>query len=373
MKYLVTLTPTGRFFFGGDMTYTVGDVEKDKERVEDAEAKKRIAYNDAFASYIICSSKFPQQTSLLGMLRFLILSHDEDIFNGNTQKITNPVKAGELIGVHSFTVNSKHKPNNFGLIHSIGACFLCKDGACYRRAPLDYDLTVENYEIISGAKLNKLSLRIPIIKKGENEYTSKDELCAKYIAGSGDALDENQIYEEDIRIGIRRNENGKTEDNAFYKQIGYRLKDGFQFAFTVDTDEDLKAYGKQMVSVGADSSIFIFEAFEEVKEPELPTSYVMKGSGWQKIVLLSDTYIENEDIKEYVCYAITAVKPFRFIKSTVEDNTYDIVHNLHKRSERYNLYVAGSVFFVDEKDAEAFRGCVTNKNEFVQIGYNNCK
>ena len=62
-NYLITLTPTGRFFFGGDMTFKVG--RKDKNE-----------FNEQFSSYIIKSAMFPQQTSLLGMLRFLILSND---------------------------------------------------------------------------------------------------------------------------------------------------------------------------------------------------------------------------------------------------------------------------------------------------------
>lgn len=373
MKYLVTLTPTGRFFFGGDMTFPVGDVEKDKKST-DKKAGERNAHNETFASYIISSSKVPQQTSLLGVLRFLILSHHKEAFDGKMQKIINRQNAKALIGVHGFMIDEKHKEkNDFGFIHSIGTCFLRQGDTEYWPAPLDYDLTVENFESISDAKLNGKPLCIPKMKKGGKAYTSKDGLCSKYISELEDVLEENDIYEEDVRIGIRRNENGKTDDNAFYKQIGYRLTEGFQFAFIVDTDEDLKSYGKQPVSVGADNSIFIFEAFEEVGEPKWPTiSDIISDMPWQRIVLLSDTYLESSDL-ECVKYAITTVKPFRFIKSTINDVTYDMVHNLHQRSERYNLYAAGSVFFVASENAAAFRECVESKMEFVQIGYNNCK
>lgn len=390
-KYLVTLTPTGRFFFGGDMTFTVGDAEKDKEKVlkaksegvRDEEAETRVVYNEAFASYIIRSSKFPQQTSLLGMLRFLILSHHEDVFDTETQKIKDPAKATELIGEHGFRVNSDHDAKNkFEKIRSVGTCFLRNAETAYWPAPLDYNLTIEGFESISGATLNKKALSIPIIKKGENEYTSKDKLYEGYISSSGAVLEGNKIFEEDIRIGIRKNINGKTEDNAFYKQIGYRLKEGFQFAFTVEADEDLTQYGKQTVSVGADSSTFIFEAFENGTEPKWPASYKRSGDGWQKVVLLADSYLDSSDLEGadlkkpdfgYVKYAITTMKPFRFIKSTVNDESYNLVGNLHKRSERYNLYSAGSVFFVEKGNAEEFKKRIKAKAEFVQIGYNNCE
>lgn len=365
----------GRFFFGGDMTFSVGDIEKDKEKMQkdnDEEAKKRIVYNENFASYIIRSSKFPQQTSLLGMLRFLILSHNKDAFDTETQRIIHSTKAAELIGSHGFMVNSGHEKNDFKNICSLGTCFLRKVETAYWPSPLDYKLRIEGFESISGAVLNGKPLCIPIIKKGKDEYTSKDRLCSEYVSDSGNILKEEQVFIEDSRIGIRKNKEGKTEDNAFYKQIGYRLKDEFQFAFTVEANEDITRYGKQLVSVGADSSMFVFEAFQNIEEPGWPHSYKMGENNWQKIVLLADSYIENSDI-ECVEYAITTMKPFRFIKSKVEDKTYDVVCNLHKRSERYNLYAAGSVFFVTKEKAGEFKKHITDKKEFVQIGYNNCK
>ena len=69
-KYKVTLTPLGKYFFGGDMTFRV-------------EGKND--YNEQFGSYIIHSSRFLQQTSLLSMLRYLILSNS-DAFDADVRK-----------------------------------------------------------------------------------------------------------------------------------------------------------------------------------------------------------------------------------------------------------------------------------------------
>ena len=52
-KYIITLTPTGKFFLGGDMTFALG-----------GEDNKR--FDEQFSSYIIKSNYLPQQTSLLG-------------------------------------------------------------------------------------------------------------------------------------------------------------------------------------------------------------------------------------------------------------------------------------------------------------------
>ena len=101
--YLITLTPMGKFFFGGDMTFTVNGKDTD------------------FTSYIIRSNKFPQQTSLLGMLRFLVLRNDEVVFNNSSQCITNRKEAITLIGAKSFEMSGNE--GNFGVIKSISPCF----------------------------------------------------------------------------------------------------------------------------------------------------------------------------------------------------------------------------------------------------------
>ena len=65
----IALTPIDKFYFGGDMTFPVGNDKND-------------AFNTKFSSYIIESTYFPQQTSLLGMLRYLLLSNSRYFSNG---------------------------------------------------------------------------------------------------------------------------------------------------------------------------------------------------------------------------------------------------------------------------------------------------
>lgn len=358
-KYIVKLIPTGRFFFGGDMTFSIsGDGNK--------------SHNEKFSSYIIRSLKFPQQTSLLGMLRFLLLSNDSQVFDTSSQKIIHKGEAENLIGKQSFTVNNPtHEENVFGKIKSIGSCFLYKDKECYYQAPFDYTWEMNSYEV--QASLNGKSVSIPSIKVGKKEYTSKTGIDKCFLSKSGNVLKEEDVFQEDGRIGIRKGINGKTEDEAFYKQIGYRLKNECCFVFDVEvSDIDLtdSKYNGQLVSVGADSSMFIIQIEKGSIDVDLPSSYNKKNKDWEKIVLLADTYLPNTDL-EKVNYAISEIKPFRFISTTIENKSYHIMHNLHDRSKRYNLFAAGSVFLV--KDAASFKMVVEEKREFVQIGYNHCK
>jgi CRISPR-associated protein Cmr3 len=370
-KYIVKLTPTGRFFFGGDMTFTIG--KKDK-RKGDKDQKETVyhEHNDKFSSYIITSMKFPQQTSLLGMMRFLLLSDsDNKAFDNKTQKISDSKKAIELIGKKSFSVNDGNSENVFGKIKNIGACFLCKDNKYYYQAPFDYNLKIGALEEDVTAKLNGKPINIPEITISEKEFRSKDGIEKCYVASDGDTLKDDAIFIKDSRIGIRKGTNGKTEDEAFYKQIAYRLNNGFCFAFNAEVADDiiLTKYNKQLVSVGADGSMFIIEIEEGSIDVNLPELYTKRTSAsLGKVNILSDAYIPETDL---IKYAISETKSFRFLNTTVETENYNIMHNFNNRSKHYSLYAAGSVFFVN--DVEKFKEIIKGKKEFVQIGYNYCK
>jgi hypothetical protein len=58
-----------------------------------------------------------------------------------------------------------------------------------------------------------------------------------------------------------------------------------------------------------------------------------------------------------------------------EAHTYHILNNELKRSERYELYAPGSIFFFDDDkvNKDAFIACLEAKKEFRQIGYNEYK
>lgn len=393
-KYLVTLTPTGRFFFGGDTTFEIGnDMEdasnkaasqtnSDEKSTVETERKK---HNEKFSSYIIHSSKFPQQTSLLGMLRFLLLAGKENtIFDRNSQKVVDKNEAKLLIGEKSFCVNSDHAQNSFGKIQYISPCFLhnSDSNTNYFKAPADYQLTAGNFDDkVESAMLNGKEIKIPVIIQKDNKaYCSKHYLSQQYLTinnGKVETIEQNEIFQEDSRIGIRKNESGKAEEKAFYKQIGYKMSNpAIGFAFITDVLEiDLTKYSGKLVSIGADSSMFVFKACKLSESETLCTTFpdanyqYVHNDEWEKVVLLSDTYLEEGDL-ENVCYAISESKPFRFLSFEIEDDDYNVMRTINKRSKRYNLYKAGSVFFLNAGKADDFKNKIDAKAEFVQIGYN---
>lgn len=404
-KYTITLTPVDKFFFGGDMTFQVGNNEEDE-------------FNTQYSSYIIQSSRFPQQTSLLGMLRFLILRNaGVSIFANN--RITDKVAAAGLIGGRSFVVNNSNEPNidgiyeqdSFGKIKSISHVRILRGGKELEFAPLFgslesigsqngtynfgqlkvYDITKDQYYAKDGLE----TLLIPtsdyhtffndyfsIMKKRKDikekikEKVKKDEDLPRppYLLGD--------IFIEDRRIGISRNIiSGKTDDGALFKQISWRFNNKvvehcFVFdAIVEDIDLTDNKYNGQLVSVGADNSQFILRVIkkEEVKEAVNQDNKVYDGA--TAVILLSPAFLKRSEVRDNTIFAVTQLMPFRFLESVMaKTESYHILSRNLTRSARYELYAPGTVFYLGNYgQRKAFIKALNAKQDFRQIGYNEYK
>ena len=376
-RYLITLTPTDKFFFGGEMKFSIGG-QKDRN-----------------ASYIIKSNYFPQQTALLGMLRFLILRTSEYFSNGEiVEQMKENVKA--LIGEKSFSVNEGHDKNDFGAIESITGCFIqmqkSEEKEWIKLEPAGYDteFNISFTEDKHGFH-NGCPLLLPDITRKDPESKKKGLGYDKYfrVAGSdgpGKVLySPDDIFIEDSRLGINRDiRTGKTENNALYKQKNFRFntKTGiFRFAFYAEIDEsnfdkEFSSSNGKIVSLGADNSNFSI-GISKSDKPDREKQETAEG-GVCRIVLLSPAFLDPADVR-LADFAIAETMPFRFLKSSLDSKSYNLSGGGLARSEKYELYAPGSVFFIKEeitgKDGDRsrvqeFKAALEGKNEFRQIGYN---
>lgn len=343
--YLITLTPMGKFFFGGDMTFTVNGKETD------------------YTSYIIRSTKFPQQTSLLGMLRFLILRNDTSAFNALSQSITDRDKARELIGAKSFEASGGK--GSFGVIDSISPCFVQeKNGNGWDDLALIPKGTLYKVDFSAPSKavINGMVVDVP-----QTDYNPKDYCETSYRNTRNDAvIEESKIFAEDICNGINRDiQTGKTDDNALFKQVSYRLNEDYRFAFYADVDLDsFSDYNGQIVSVGADNSQFVIG----ISECKCVNDEKSEGN---VVTLLSPAYITKEDLAS-VRFAITETTSFKCMKTETDSiKSYNKRNQLYGYSNKLSLYATGSVFFFKtESEASAFADKLKNHSDFYQIGYN---
>lgn len=390
-KYLISLTPIGKFFFGNGITFQVGE-------------NKRSTRNEQLSSYIIHSNHFPQQTSLLGMLRFLLLSNNEEMFDRENNKIkssafetdnkcTTKSSIEALIGKTGFSVTNNI--NDFGKIKNIGYCFLqmCENGTDWNEcknllpSPTDYSLNItfpnKNPFTINDNRKDKTPYIEKIDFSGKEKpavFSPKEAVSPIYliegVSGKDNEINIEDIFIEDLRIGINRDIYTKCTDNpSLYKQISYQLgnkkksKRAYRFAFTAEVEYDIKQYNGQIVSVGADSSQFIL-GIENDTNRELKYAECKNFDCAYKVLLKSDSYITNSELNN-VDFHISDIKPFSFLKTSTNIGDYNISSSDIKRSKRFSLYKAGSVFYFDSlSNYEEFIKSLKSKPDFRQIGYN---
>lgn len=396
-SYLIKLTPVGKFFFGGDMTFSVGVHERPKNGGKmTEEEQKQLEYNTRYSSYIIKSEKFPQQTSLLGMLRFLLLRNSHDLFDVDK----NIIKEGKreeiknLIGEKGFTSSDnddrkeENPENSFGKIKKISSCFLMKGYKdkdekipnIVTKLPMDYDLKKIDVSATSSLSYNDNQIYLSKVVSGEKEngdevlYSAKDGISTRF--GNGKETYENSdIFIEDERIGINRDiQTGHTENNALFKQVNYRLAAGFCFAFYAEIDianEIIKDYSNQVVSLGADNSQFVVQISPAVfQQPTIPPSNVTTKGCYGKIVLTSPALIDKDTVKQ-ADFAIAETIPFKFMQTTIDLKSYHRLSGSIQHSKKTFLFQTGSVFYFRLSDGfESFKSGLEKRKDFQQIGYN---
>lgn len=366
--YLITLTPVDKFFFGGEMKFSTGIQENGKKSAPEI-------------SYIIKSGYFPQQTSLLGMMRFFLLRHSK-YFDGS--KITDPDGASSLIGGHSFSAD---RGSGYGQILRLSECFIREyqgNGNFCRNlfpAPFDSEFNVDFSNGQENGWYNGQQKVLPALIRKQNYPEKKGYAYGRYLiaSGSGKTVGMGKVFAEDRRMGISRDlDTGKVGDNAMYKQINYRFakQDNgsyYVFAFYVEMEDcaDILSFSGETVSVGADNSMFRIGV--EPADSWLPESIMPEEQTTAvRISLTSPSFIKVGDAMSLPDFAITETVPFRHLNSDVRKTTsYNVSDGGLKQSSRYDLFSAGSVFyFSGPENARKFVDAVESAQNFRQIGYN---
>lgn len=374
-KFRITLTPAGKFFFG-----------KENIRINPQKEKE----NSDAVFYFSESEMMPQQTALLGMLRFTLLqAAPQEVFSQN--RICDKEAAKELIGEKSF---AKGETGKFGLIDSIGPCGLQikydKEEVWQplQFAARDYGITVSLSDDSASQLLQNKEITKRIVL---GNYKAKDGLKLRLIVkdGEGKVKKEytyNDIFKEVVQVGIRRNiVTGHVEDESFYKQKYYCFADEyngsekfkvrfcFDAAFSSDRDWVTELNGRS-VQLGADDSRFIL-GIEEVSESGDFVPTAASENDLYAVTLLSDSYLTPDDTAACL-YNISDIVPFRSLATSV-DNTENYYARSAKngvlKSERSYLYKRGSVFFFgSEEERNTFIDNLEGHSDFFRIGYNRC-
>ena len=390
--YLIKLTPLDKFFFGQKKTF-----------------------GDDNANYFVYSSHFPQQTTLLGLLRYQLLQiAGEEVFKDNKIQDTN--KAAKLIGEQSFSPFVKDKLQ-FGIIQSLSPVFIIDKKK---------DEGKEEYFLPVGKRFQKKKEKAPYSllhlscedecppifesresqKEKEEAYDPKKGLASCWLSSkSHTLLNEEDFFTKDERIGIRKDYEGATNDDAFFCQRYYRFKNfkkvvedeeakvckqppvrvhDFCFATVLETEKAIEheKLNGRIVYLGGERQPFLMEVSKEEKASDLTigSSTLTGDENHYTVVLLSDAMIEPDHLRK-VKFASTEVKDFACLLTHVGTRKF---YNKKKKREEQNLekdetvlshqhelYARGSVFYFDtEEQANQFCEDLEKVPNFHTIGYN---
>jgi CRISPR-associated protein Cmr3 len=336
-RYLVQLTPVGKYYFGSENSFNAEDK----------------AGGGATKNYLVRSRQYPQQTTLLGMMRYAILQQ-----YGLLQQPQSEWAA--KIGAHSFNGlqpdANGNRVSNWGLIQQISPLFLLIDGQMFLPAGISLQLY----------KKDKSLGQVALMPQGRSgavadyctdefywfeQYDPKQQACMLWKQHNGSALlQPSDIFIGCFQVGITKSRQGAPDEDAFYKEYFYQLKRGAAFAFYVTTSEPLQHFEKPLlIQSGGDQSLFhlqLSEASDNIFE-------TTQATGKGKFTLLSDAFVKADEVLPLCTACITQSVDFRYMQTTTATGRY---YNVSKKagdmrkSEKLNLLERGSVLFTDRAE-----------------------
>ncbi len=336
-RFEVTLKPVANYFFGGERTFGEGDT----------------------ANYSAESNLFPQQTALLGVLRYRLLEQHHALPLSENRPLANA-----LIGKRSFQMDDSQQ--DFGIIRSVGPLLLKKDDTHYR-------ITNEKEKLIAdfspaatlwtGAQSSVLpALKEYVPKNGYPDYLVN-------LRNHADKILLSDVITTQEEVGIYKTTDGGDHTDGFFKQTSCRMAKGCRFVFHVQAAPvpfekvDYSLQPEQvMVSFGAEQKQFMckIRPMEAEEEVVLPVSPEPRATD-ERIVLISDAWV-NDDFYDYCAYAQAETTSFRTV-------TYD--HDFKgPKPTRLNLLRKGGVLYPREGRLRELGSYLQQWDKYRSVGFN---
>lgn len=385
--YRFEIIPHDHFYFGSDKTYGPDN-----------------------QNYFVRSRYFPQQTTVYGLLRYIILKEKGFIDSAGRIKTENEGDAAQWIGSTGFNLDLNLDTDT--KIKRLSPVFITGDDGDYFVQSREYGLKIID-DTVSGVKKEQvvplifntrqgysssysISKKIPCFE-GINSKTRFPELLVNTMTGNmrffqydkdrrNDPM--NGIFIADDRVGNRKV--GTKREEGFFRQIGYSFIEDFRFAFYAEIEDDNFTVNNRFFKMGADQS---WCSVNVMKDEKIDLSRFGQEESRifekpyplnKKIVLLSDTFLDQETYNRINVFISSTTVPFRFMVTKNNDSSgkYQNVRasfSLDKSKKSFQLLERGSVLFIDsqEKDeiVQIIRGnlngvTVRPQAAFYKIGYN---
>jgi CRISPR-associated protein Cmr3 len=351
-NYLVHLRPLDFYFFGGETTFGNGEE----------------------ANYYAKTRKYPQQTTLLGVLRHL----------GYKAQGIGPGDIGE-----SFSAEEYGNQGKYGYIKEISPLFFTKKTADksthYLPGPMWLQAQTAASPAAVGPKVKRW-LKADEWKPMHHlpAYNPKKWKAPPFLGSDASVLAEEELFTTANKIGITKQTDGEERTDGFYKQeIGY-LQQGVSFSFLANlADRASNIVSPQVLPVGAEKALFSIELVNLEPSPKSLEDYfeeafpaVVGSTELCTALLTSDAFVDEEKYHE-LPFAVSDTEDFRYIStpSRVTDfgrfNRHGQKTKKHpdnlSQSRKYNLLRRGTLLYATEENTLTE---LLDQTRWQTIGYN---
>lgn len=311
MKFLIKLKPLEPYFFGTDRSFSYGDTKIQLE-----------------GNYFIESSNIPNQTTLLGLVRYLGIREVKNNFYLSEEDKMN-------IGEESFDF-SKEK-QCFGKIHKISPLYLIdKNDELYIRTPFDHrvgSMEYNPYKEYEDIQTNIGDKKIPV------NYNVKNGITFSYMnVSSKKIVNFDELFEEKVRVGICI----VSKEEAYFKKKYKMLNPDYAFAFFVEADDDF-FIKESLVFLGQGKSTFQVQIIHDIKEPDI--SILLRKD---IVYVQGDLLLEkaSDSVIETCEFSMIETKDYRGYITNYQANTHKA--RFKKSNIKYRLITAGSIFKISD-------------------------
>lgn len=356
-NFLVTFKPLDEFAFGMERNFKYEGLTVEGQ-----------------VSYFVRSSYMPEQTTILGSLRYAVLANKK-LIRSDFQYRDDKEKVTELIGGESFDFNKDNQ--KFGVIESISPVFLINQGKGQKeyiiRNPLNNK--AQGHGLLpmklGSEKITTSYGAIRLPDKGQ--YDAKSGLSENFInLETGEILED--IFQSHIITGNRKNGYQGNRKEGFFKREVYYVKNGqdtdYRFAVIVRSKKDALPCSCYL-RMGQKGAAFLMEA-EEIGSSKDSVSKLFLERTADKLknlisggeeagntkcfyYAISDLILQEES--RYKTFCIVNKKSLRNLSTDLKNG------KLRRFDKQYNLIEAGSVFYEN-------RPVLSGNKNHESFGYN---
>lgn len=349
----ITLTPLEDYYFGGERTF--GELSDEKGR-----------------NYLAYSNPYPQQSGLLGLLRFLLLQENECLPLSDHSE-----KAKALIGEKSFHPESKM--TNYGAIEEISPLLISYGGNSFRIAHPLSQMELNWEESGNCLWANQSIPKVPLMP----DFDPKEQYPDLLVDENQLSIPFDTVFQHATQVGIQKG----SKTKGFFKQQFYRLREDGAFVFYARV-KDAYFFEEREYSVNlSDTIVFFggerrqFRVHIERKVDKLPGFF--SNHGGNKVCLLSDSFV-YPSLFSHCDFALTDTNVFR--AGIFPSGKF----GSKKESNKYHLLKKGSILFAKSaEDAERIVQLITENSSqseeaseeinkesdlrhFTCVGFNHC-